>query len=162
QNGRTPFSLDFVGHETTDPVWAALVPGCASGKICRLSDSAFVTLDIGAQGGSMDSVARPSSLCVTPLSCATSMTSPTDRITITGIAPIPIVGTLLTKVGQTTGWTAGIVTISCINEFSDSIFEPLCQTEFIGGSDGGDSGSPVIAVGGFASGMPLPTSGTIA
>ncbi len=166
QNGRTPFSLDYVAHESTDPVWSPTLPGCPLGFLCRRSDSAFAVIDIGNQNGAKGSVARPSLLCSTGIPCPTAMPSSSARITITGMAPAPITGSALTKVGRTTGWTGGFVTATCIDTLqSGSTFMVLCQTDFSNVSGPGDSGSPVFAVPGPGLppiGGPLPTTGTLA
>jgi hypothetical protein len=56
-------------------------------------------------------------------------------------------GTVLNKVGRTTGWTQGPVVGSCVhtNVFGSN-FTLLCQTFVQAGVGGGDSGSPVFEI----------------
>jgi hypothetical protein len=57
-----------------------------------------------------------------------------------------VVGSELNKVGRTTGWTRGPVTLTCVDVLqSGSRFVELCQTFVGAGVAGGDSGSPVFA-----------------
>jgi hypothetical protein len=163
QNGRIPFSLDYVAHESTDPLWTASQPGCPSGFLCRRSDSAFAVIDVGNQHAQMGVVARPTTLCSSIFPCSTTMGSPNAQITLTGVSFSPLVGTFISKVGRTSGWTGGPVSRTCIDTTQiGSNFAVLCQSEFDNGSAPGDSGSPVIVVPiGTPSGA-SPVNGTLA
>ncbi len=155
QNGRTPFSLDYVAHESADPPWT-MSAGCPTGRLCRRSDSAFAVIDIGNQNGSLGVVARPTSLC-TVGPCPTTMPSATSAIALTGLSAPPLVGAFVTKVGRTTGWTGGLVTATCIDTPQlGSVFTVLCQTAAALTSAGGDSGAPMLVVAGTP-----PTTGTL-
>ena len=96
QNGRVPFSLDYIAHESSDPPWTT-GPGCPTGRVCRRSDSAFAVIDIGNQNGAMGLVARPATLCVGTAPCTLSMPSPTAAIAIDGLAAAPLVGAVLQR-----------------------------------------------------------------
>jgi hypothetical protein len=58
-----------------------------------------------------------------------------------------LVGQAVTKVGRTTGRTAGTVSQTCVNtNVSGSNITQLCQTFANYGNAGGDSGSPVFRI----------------
>jgi hypothetical protein len=55
-------------------------------------------------------------------------------------------GSLVHKVGRTTGWTYGFVVATCADvKVSGQDITQLCQTIVGAGSGGGDSGSPVFS-----------------
>ncbi|CAN7773832.1 hypothetical protein LJR290_007676 [Variovorax sp. LjRoot290] len=162
QNGRVPFSLDYVAHESTDPAWTASLAGCPSGSLCRRSDAAFAVIDIGNQNGILGSVARPTTLCSSGFPCSIAMGSPTARITLTGASAAPLLGTFVSKVGRTSGWTGGLIVRTCVDVGqSGSSFVVLCQSEFGNGSAPGDSGSPVVAVPASTPSGSSPVNGTL-
>ncbi len=167
QSGHAPFNIEYVGHEAVDPPWTVMAD-CPTGRVCRRSDAAFVVVDIGNQNIALGSVARPAELCLSA-PCSTAMNSATDRLALTGTAPPPMMGSFITKIGRTTGWTGGSVTRSCsaekqfdmlFGELVDTGRTLLCQTEFEGVVRPGDSGSPVVVVGPDAP-TRLPDSGTL-
>ncbi len=72
---------------------------------------------------------------------------------VAGKVPDPYSGEQINKVGQTTGWTWGEVTISCTDYIQDTGKMLYCQSYVYGGIPGGgpiaapgDSGSPVFYV----------------
>lgn len=146
QNG-APFGLDYVAHESADPVWAPGGPSCPTGMFCRSSDSAFAVIDIGNQNGALATIARPTTLCLTSPTCSLAMPSSTSALTVTGVAGPPLFGSLVTKVGRTTGWTGGTVTATCADiPQSGTSFVALCTSCASAGSQGGDSGAPVFTI----------------
>lgn len=162
QSGRDILWGDYVAHESVDPPWTASVPGCAFGSVCRFSDAAFAVVDIGNQNAAYASVARPAQLCVGNAPCSIAMTNPLDRIEITGTVGPLLSGSLVTKVGRTSGWTGGAVLRTCVDvPQAGTNLLVLCQTTFGVGSLPGDSGSPVI-VPSSAPVIPLPTKGVLA
>lgn len=151
QAGTIPFGFDFVATELVDPPWTAAVPGCPAGRLCRLSDSAFAAFANPADGA-IGKIALPAAMCGnTP--CSLQMNNPSDDLTIIGTGASPLQGDLLGKIGQTTGFTRGAVTLACVmaNVAARSLFDPTnltlpCQN-FVGAAlDQGDSGAPVFSL----------------
>ncbi len=131
-----PFGGVPVGRETADP--AHFTGGvCPAGRVCRYSDSAFSTLPAAAlynQGR----IARP------PLGSLTWNGTDTFRITSESA---PVLGESLTKVGRTTGRSAGAVGQTCTTyNVSGSNITTICQGQAAYGSAPGDSGSPVFRI----------------
>jgi len=145
QNGRAIFAGDYVAHESADPAWTA-GPGCPTGSFCRASDSAFAVIDIGNQNGAMTVIARPTTLCTTA-TCSIAMPSSSSSLTLTGMVSPALAGTVVTKVGRTTGWTSGTITSTCATTAqAGTSFVALCTSFASAGGQGGDSGSPVFTV----------------
>lgn len=151
QAGTVPFGFDFVATELVDPPWTAAVPGCPAGRLCRLSDSAFAVF-ANPVDGALGKLALPAAMCGnTP--CSLQMNNASDELTIVGTSGAPLVGDLLGKIGQTTGFTRGAVTTSCVlvNVGARSFLDPAnltlpCQ-DFVGAAmDHGDSGAPVFSL----------------
>lgn len=151
QAGTVPFGFDFVATELVDPPWTAAVPGCPAGRLCRLSDSAFAVF-ANPVDGALGKLALPAAMCGnTP--CSLQMNNANDELTIVGTGGAPVVGDLLGKIGQTTGFTRGAVTASCVlvNVGARSFLDPAnlslpCQ-DFVGAAmDHGDSGAPVFSL----------------
>src|SRR6266852_6115824 len=134
QNGKNLFGVDYVAHESADPVWVPGIPGCPTGSLCRSSDSAFAVVDIGNQNAALDAIARPNTLCLSPATPATSspcslnLPSLTSMLTVTATAGPPLMGTVVTKVGRSTGWTGGPVTATCVTPSTGTPLVPLCST----------------------------------
>ncbi len=153
QNGRQFFGLDYIAHESADPVWTPGGAGCPTGSLCRSSDSAFAVIDIGNQNGAMAAIAKPSTLCLTPPvgpvppTCSLGMPSATSMLSVTGTAALPLAGTVVTKVGRTSGWTGGPITSTCASvPQGGTIFVALCTSVASAGGMPGDSGSPVFTI----------------
>jgi len=135
QNSLSP-SSNLSGNEIADPPSFR----CAPGKKCRYSDAAYDQLAVGVDA-TLGSIARPSGINNGSLTIAGSFN-------ITGEAMgNAAVGTLLNKVGRTTGWTQGRVTNSCVDTgVSGTNFLLLCQDFVEAEVGGGDSGSPVFEI----------------
>lgn len=151
QAGTVPFGFDFVATELVDPPWTASVPGCPAGRLCRLSDSAFAAF-ANPLDGAIGKLALPAAMCGnTP--CSLQLNNANDELTVVGTSGAPVVGDLLGKIGQTTGFTRGAVTASCVlvNVGARSFLDPAnlslpCQ-DFVGAAmDHGDSGAPVFSL----------------
>jgi hypothetical protein len=137
-----------IGVEVTDPPYFT-VGGCPPGRICRHSDSAFAAYDNASLSG-RNTLVRP----MGPNgSIAVDNTTPT--FTVVGETDMPVLGTIVNKIGRSTGWTDGIVTGTCINvNLVGTNLTYLCQHKVtpttspgerrIG--DCGDSGAPVFQV----------------
>jgi hypothetical protein len=140
----------WVGVETYDPAFLAGL-GCPTGRRCRYSDSAFVAYDEEhwSQGGN---IAFPS-YCLNPFSTL-EIGAALPRLPIIGpAASNPPLGTILHKVGRTTGCTLGSLKATCtdhaVSKRVDGLLFPtdmtlLCQNQVLAGSGSGDSGSPVF------------------
>ncbi|GIE98710.1 hypothetical protein [Paractinoplanes rishiriensis] len=127
-----------VGSETADPAYTASI-ACPPGRKCRRSDSNFVAGTAGV-GLSQGHIARP------PLN--STIWNGTDTFRIVGIRETAI-GRNVTKVGQTTGRTAGTVTNACVdlNPRDTTIPTTLfCQSMATYKAELGDSGAPVFEI----------------
>ena len=127
---------DLVGIETADPAYFtnSTNSDCPTGRQCRFSDSAFFSLNnsaIMAKRGVISGMASE------PF---------TTNYEVVGTVPITLCGDQVTKVGRTTGLTAGDVSHTCVEVNSTSgNFTMLCQDIFEANNDFGDSGSPVFS-----------------
>ena len=136
-------SSQLIGNEIADP--PAFKNGeCVKGKKCRYSDAAFDQL-AGSVSATLCSIARPDDFNNGSLTLDTVDSSFNIVGELEGNAAM---GTTLNKVGRTTGWTQGAVTMSCVDtgvQGGGNILL-LCQ-DFVGAEvDGGDSGSPVFEI----------------
>ena len=125
---------------------------CPRGRKCRYSDASreLYSEGVGSTRGASAQTSGPNngSLTVTGAFTATSQDNTTTNFAN---------GTVVNKVGRTTGWTQGNVTNSCVDtNVSGSNITQLCQT-FVqnpGGAvvvGGGDSGSGVFKITGGTS-----------
>jgi hypothetical protein len=142
--------LNRVGVETLDPAFTASI-FCPDNYRCRFSDSAFVAYDDAAlsEGGN---IALPAWCLNPPGTLEIGIALP--RLPITGATYTnPPIGSILQKVGRTTGCTLGPLKQTC----SDIILPPkvdgnpantdlvlLCQNQVLAAVNPGDSGSPVF------------------
>ncbi len=138
----TPGGSNQIGVETIDPPF--IVGGsCPAGRLCRSSDAAFVAYDSTVLSAG-PKIANP---LVWGLGSGTLTVSPvTPRLTVTGFLFGSVSsGSVVYKVGRTTGGTFGSVTNTCVdtNLFASTI-TMLCQDWTGAGSAGGDSGAPVF------------------
>ena len=130
----------FIGTEVLDPPFFQRTNGCPRGKLCRWSDSAYVSRASGVTA-TRGAIAKTTGANNGSLTIAGSFTIGSE---LSGNSPV---GTVLNKVGRTTGWTQGTVTDSCVNTgVSGSRIVMLCQDFVSAGVGGGDSGSPVFRI----------------
>jgi hypothetical protein len=133
---------EFIGTEIADPsFFRSFFRGCPLGRKCRYSDSNFSDGD-DAVAFTLGRIARTTGPNNGSLEIAGEF-----AIRAQGAA---MVGQTGNKVGQTTGWTEGIVTRTCVNTgVSDSDIVLLCQ-DFVENTvqivNSGDSGSPVFRI----------------
>jgi hypothetical protein len=131
-----------IGEEVADPPF--FTGGvCPVGRKCRFSDSAFVRYrSTDFRGRAISRPDRNQSITIS---------SSTPTFQILGETAVPVAGSILHKVGRTTGWATGAVTGTCITtNVADTDVTLLCQhrvrrnnaTDRM--SDNGDSGSPVF------------------
>lgn len=129
-----------VGIEIADPTYFTGA-GCPAGRRCRRSDSSFIQVPHPsgpAVTTARGTIARPA---VNSFSW-----NGVDVFNITSEGSA-VVGQAVTKVGRTTGRTAGTVSQTCVNtNVSGSTITQLCQTFANYGNAGGDSGSPVFRI----------------
>jgi len=149
QNNVGPFN--FIGTETVDPPFFtnSSNSSCPQGKLCRWSDSAFVAYHSAtfSDGGQL---ANPV-FCGAGFPGPLQVSSAQPRLPVTGyIFGNPVVGSIVQKVGRTTGCTFGPQQSSCtdVNVLLPngllSNITMLCQNLVTASSGGGDSGSPVF------------------
>ncbi|MDF2776339.1 MAG: hypothetical protein K0S86_5841 [Geminicoccaceae bacterium] len=130
-----------IATEASDPQY--LKGGsCPKGKKCRRSDAsrALYSSSVASNRGQIAKTtgANNGALTVSGTFAVTSQDNSTTRFNL---------GTVVNKVGRTTGWTQGQVTASCVNtNVSGSQVHQLCQTFVSAGVGGGDSGSPVFKI----------------
>ena len=129
----------FIGTEVADPDYVrgkGRNSPCPKGRRCRMSDAARAAYAAGVPfvlgGIAQTSAPNNGSLVIT------------GTLTITAEGG-EVVGDVANKVGRTTGWTAGVITNTCVNTgVSGSNIVQLCQNFVSAGVGGGDSGSDVF------------------
>jgi hypothetical protein len=134
-------------HNPPYPLW------CPPGSRCRLSDSAFGgfrTVTGGDVTFKTGFIAKPTTLnpnnCLTPPAAPCNLNwdaTTTFRIVAEGLV---VQGQTINKVGRTTGWTRGAVSIVCGNFIGGGPVTQICQNRASYLSAPGDSGSPVFAI----------------
>lgn len=130
-----------IATEVDDPLY---VKGgsCPRGKKCRHSDAsrALYSSSVASNRGDIlkTTGANNGSLTVGGVFTVTSQDNTTKNFAK---------GTVLNKVGRTTGWSQGPVDRTCVNtNVSGSTVHQFCQTFVTAAVDGGDSGSPVFSI----------------
>jgi hypothetical protein len=140
--GQPLLSSGIVADEVNDPDYFT-GGACPSGRRCRYSDAARAAYRSGITGrrGVISRTAAPN--------------QKRNALEITGTFTISaedltsgVVGDVANKIGRTTGWTQGKITNVGVNtNVSGSTITQLGQTFVSAGVNGGDSGSPVFALG---------------
>jgi hypothetical protein len=129
-----------VGIEIADPTYFS-GSGCPASRVCRRSDSSFI--QVPHPSGPSVTIAR-GTIARPAVNSFTWNGVDIFNITSEGSA---LVGQAVTKVGRTTGRTAGTVSQTCVNtNVSGTNITQLCQTCANYGNAGGDSGSPVFRI----------------
>jgi len=131
-----------IATEVEDPAYVKNGPGCPKGKKCRYSDAsrALYSSGVASNRGEIAQTtgANNGSLTTAGVFTVTSQDNGTTNFAT---------GTVMNKVGRTTGWTQGPVSRSCVNtSVSGSTVYLFCQTFVTAGVDGGDSGSGVFRI----------------
>lgn len=133
-----------IGIERMDPHYISTLPGCPSGRVCRHSDSAYASFK-SASWARLGRIAEPVAYCANPATHCTLTVNTAVEIPVGAMSGGPLAGLDYEKVGQTTGWTFGPVTQTCVTvNKSNSSRTLLCQYFVDAGVDFGDSGSPVF------------------
>ena len=131
-----------IGVETVDPPFFT-GGSCPSGRKCRRSDAVFAAYD-SADFSAGPKIANP---LVWGLNFGTLQVNQfTPRLPVTGFLFGSVSsGSVVFKVGRTTGGTLGTVTSTCVDvNVNLSSYTMLCQDRVGGGAAKGDSGSPVF------------------
>lgn len=130
-----------IATEAADPTYNR-GGACPRGKKCRYSDASRA-LYSGAVASNRGDIAKTTganngSLTVGGVFSITAQDNNTTSFPI---------GTVVNKVGRTSGWTQGPVTNTCVHtNVSGTNITQLCQTFVSAGVAGGDSGSPVFRI----------------
>jgi len=130
-----------IATEAADPSY---VKGgsCPRGKKCRWADASRA-LYSGAVASTRGEIAKTTGPNNNSLTVGGVFTVASQDNTTTSFP----VGTVVNKVGRTTGWTQGPVSRSCVNSsVQGSTVYLYCQTIVTAGVGSGDSGSPVFQV----------------
>ena len=129
-----------IAVEVADPQYTRNGPGCPKGRRCRRSDAARAVYMNGVVGA-LGVIARTSAANNGSLEITGSFS-----ITSNDANNSTLVGTVVHKVGRTTGWTSGTMTNKCVNTgVSGTNIVQLCQNFVTAGVAGGDSGSDVFS-----------------
>lgn len=130
-----------IGTEIDDPAFSTGLP-CPDGRRCRFSDSAFARYDNPKTSG-LGKIAKPTRRTTDPPTLTVSPA--TARFNIIGRGSSPLIGTIVHKVGRTTGWSAGSIVQTCADiNVGGSDITQLCQSRVTADGGPGDSGSPVF------------------
>lgn len=142
---------DHIADEISDPPFSSALDGCPLGARCRYSDAALASYDAeDIWNGAV--IARTE--YDDPLSGSLVIEEIKPNFTVTGWAS-PMVGSLVDKIGRTTGWTWGQIQTVCQDveggPYGPSDYLLLCQARADAGLQGGDSGAAVFYWDGFNS-----------
>ena len=130
-----------IATEVDDPAYFRNQQGCPKGRRCRFSDAARAVY-INGVAPALGIVAKTSAANNGSLEITGSFTITDDDLNNS-----VTVGTNLSKVGRTTGWTSGTMTNKCVHTgVQGSNIVQLCQNFVTAGVAGGDSGSDVIRI----------------
>jgi hypothetical protein len=140
--GQPLLSQGIVADEVTDPGFTT-GGACPAGRVCRRSDAARARYRTGFSGqrGVISRTAEPNR--------KRNNLEITGTFTISGeLASGGVVNATVNKIGRTTGWTQGRITQTNVTtSVSGSNITLFGQTFVSAGVGGGDSGSPVFALG---------------
>jgi len=132
-----------IGIESVDPPFFT-GGSCPPGHQCRFSDAAFAAYG-SASLSAGSKIANP---LFWGVSVGILIVNPVPpRLSVTNALPKnPTLGSLMFKVGRTTGGTLGPLVQTCLDtNVSGTIITMLCQNRVLAGVAPGDSGSPVFS-----------------
>lgn len=143
----------WLGIEVNDPAgWTGGI--CPAGAICRNADAALVSITAHSFGDYVDQgyIARPSNGPMYPPTLNGSITvdGSNPRLRIDGVMQTLFPGDVVQKIGETTGWTAGVLGSNCRNKYVQDKtnitqdYYLLCQLVDTLGAGPGDSGAPAF------------------
>ena len=131
-----------IATEVEDPVYVKGGAGCPRGKKCRWSDAARAAYS-SSVASNRGEIAKTDAVNTTSLTFAGVFTVTSQDVTTTNWPK----GTVMNKVGRTTGWSQGPVDRTCINSsVQGSQVYLFCQTTVTANVAGGDSGSDVFRI----------------
>ena len=134
---------DRYGVEVQDPALDPNWSGCPAGESCRFSDAALVSASFDTRidlGGVAQTVQRAT---IPTITGSLNIDHANPRIALVGVLTEVFVGDSIEKVGQRTGWTAGVVT-SVSGAISLADGTRLDNVTVHAGVGSGDSGSPTF------------------
>jgi hypothetical protein len=133
-----------VGQISDNPPFSGSVPGCPSGSYCRNSDAAAgdVAGSVGVNG-LRGTVALPLAGPVAPPQYSASLSIGTANISLQGGYTNIVIGDTLSKIGETTGWTKGVVFDINVTSVVNGLTK-LHSVRVQAGGTYGDSGAPVL------------------
>ena len=132
-----------IATEVADPTYRRIA-GCPFLRVCRYSDAARAAY-VNPANQALGLIAATNAPNNGSLTITGSFTITADDCGSTG-GCLPV-GTVVNKVGRTTGWTQGAITNTCTNTgVSGTRIVQLCQTFVSAGVGGGDSGSDVFQI----------------
>jgi hypothetical protein len=137
----------YVGQEDRQPPWGTTADysDCPPGQRCSLADAALVRYTYS--DGDMAIIARPAGGANGHGTTLDAFNPVFEVIDSTQLSNRQLAGTLVSKVGQASGWTAGYVAGTCFNQqFRWPGFFLLCQDSYGSQTTDGDSGSPIFQV----------------
>ena len=130
----------IIATEVADPTYSR-GGTCPRGRKCRYSDAArarYASTVASNQGEIAKPLGTGGTLEVSGVFTVTGQDAATKTFAK---------GTVVNKVGRTTGWSQGQVSNSCVNtNVSGSSITQLCQTFVSAAVGSGDSGSPVFRI----------------
>jgi hypothetical protein len=133
---------EVIATEVEDPTYFTRQQNsvCPAGKRCRYSDASRAAYKAGT-ASDQGLIATTTAANNGSLEVAGTFTVTSQENSKTNFA----VGTVVNKVGRTTGWSRGTVSNTCVHtNVSGSRITQLCQTFVSAGVGSGDSGSPVF------------------
>ena len=135
----------LVGYVTANPPSQSGIVGCAAGDSCRESDAVLVQADensLPSSSWDIGGIEKTTSRGIGPRSSGS--TTINGRIGLTDATSTFFVGDTLEKIGATTGWTAGVVTGTCVYHSDGIGGGRMCNGVVAAGANHGDSGSPIF------------------
>jgi len=131
-----------IGVETVDPQYSS-GGDCPSGRVCRISDSAFIRRSGGPDQATPRATAKFGYIAAPNFN---SIAVGNDTFHITSVSLTPALdGQSLSKVGRTTGLSEGFVSDTCDDmNVKNKPITLFCQYRVDATGDHGDSGSPVF------------------
>lgn len=135
----------LVGRVSVNPAATNNGTGCAPSDVCRESDAALIRADatqFPASSWDLGGIESTTDREVGPNSGGSTTIG--GRIGLANASTIFFAGDTLEKIGATTGWTAGVVTGTCVYHSDGVGGGRMCNGVVAAGANHGDSGSPVF------------------
>lgn len=136
-------SRQCVGSIDGNPPFSGSIPGCPSGSYCRNSDAASGSPSGLGVHGLTGTVALPLAGPVAPPLYSASLSIDTANISLQGAYTNIMIGDTLSKIGEATGWTKGVVFDVDVASVVGGLTK-LHSVRVQAGGGPGDSGAPVL------------------